>query len=169
MSASLASTQGRHLRGMHQLESKILDLQAQYQSLLTERQQETATLLSTVDLIHLDNTILLGGLLFLKEKTTSQDATSKSLVEAWRDAGEKFLRRTKPKTPPGKSGEQAGIFSHPRAKQEENLLYPHKQNGAEQAGARPQIPSEKSPSSKQVTEPQATDQSPQKQPQSGEK
>lgn len=105
-----------------------------------------------IDLVHIDDSILVGGLLFFKDTTTSQDAANKSLVEAWRDAGEKFLRRTKPKTRPGKSGEQTGKYP-----------YPHKQNAAEQAGARPQIPSEKSPSPKKVREPQATDQSPKKQ------
>ena len=67
MSAPLKPIHGRHLRGMHQLESKILDLQNQYQSLLKERQQEITHLLSAIGLAHLDDHTLLGGLLFLKE------------------------------------------------------------------------------------------------------
>ncbi len=53
---------------LRQLESRISDLQNQHQRLLKERQQEIAILLTAVDLAHLDDKILVGGLLFLKEK-----------------------------------------------------------------------------------------------------
>ena len=137
MNASLKPTPGRQVRGMRQLESKIADLQTLYQRLLKERQQEIAILLSAIDLAHLDDKTLAGGLLFIKEKVRAQD----SIVEAWRDAGEKFLRRSKPK-------------SH---------------QGGEQAGEGPQIPSEKHAPSKQNAVSQTTPQSSQKAPQPREK
>ena len=139
MTVSLKPIPGRQVRGMRQLESKISDLQTQYQRLLNQRQQEIAALLSAIDLAHLDDKTLMGGLLFLKGKITTQD----SMVEVWRDAGEKFLRRSKSK-------------SRPR-------------EGGEQAGAHPQIPSENNAPPKQIAAPQTTPQSSQKQPQSREK
>ena len=78
---------------IRQLESRISDLQNQHQLLLKERQQEIAVLLSAIDLAHLDDKTLLGGLLYLKDKITTQDP----MVEAWHAAGEKFLRYTRPK------------------------------------------------------------------------
>lgn len=160
MSTSLKPVLGRQLRGMRHLESKISDLQNQHQLLLKERQQEIASLLTAVDLAHLDDKTLMGGLLFLKEKSTTQDP----ILEAWRDAGEKFLRRTKSKTCPGKGGEQAGDCPRSREKWEEDFPYPHKQNGAEQAGAYLQIPSKNTSPPKQTSASQTTDQSSQKQP-----
>jgi hypothetical protein len=164
MSTSLKPVLGRHLQGMHHLEAKISGLQAQYQRLLKERQQDITNLLSTVDFIHLDDHTLLGGLLFLKEKTTSQDIANKSLMEAWRDAGEKFLRRTKQKT---RSHESAKNCPHPRegGKQAGDFLPPR---DAQQAGGSPRISSEQSPPPKQAISPQATTQLPQKHPQSRE-
>src|SRR5207247_1133377 len=82
---------------------KLSGLQNQHQILLRERQQEMAVLLSATDLADLDDKILVGGLLFLKDKITTQDP----IVEAWRDAGEKFLRRTKPRTGPRVSSEKS--------------------------------------------------------------
>ena len=79
---------------MRQLESRISDLQTQHQVLLKERQQEIAILISVLDLAHLDDKTLLGGLLFLRDKITTQDP----MVEAWHTAGEKFLRCSKPRT-----------------------------------------------------------------------
>lgn len=51
-----------------QLESKLSGLQNQHQFLLIERQQEIAIIISAIDLAHLDDKTLMGGLLFLKEK-----------------------------------------------------------------------------------------------------
>lgn len=83
----------RHLRGMRQLKSKISDLQNQYQSLLKERQEDITTIIATLDLASLEDPLLAGGLLFIKEQVTEKDP----ILEVWRDAGEKFLRRTQPK------------------------------------------------------------------------
>ncbi|MBA3814376.1 MAG: hypothetical protein H0X26_07810 [Alphaproteobacteria bacterium] len=83
---------------LRQLESRISDLQNQHQRLHKERQQEIAILISTIDLAHLDDKTLVGGLLFLKEKITTQDPTGLALLEAWYAAGEKFQRRAKPQT-----------------------------------------------------------------------
>ena len=93
MSASIKPVRGRQIRGMRQLESKISDLQAQYQSLLKERQQDITTFIAALDLASLEDPLLIGGLLFIKEKATEKDP----ILEAWQVAGEKFLRRTKPK------------------------------------------------------------------------
>lgn len=82
---------------IRQLESKISELQSQYQLLLKERQQEIAALLTVVDLAHIDDKTLVGGLLFLKEKISSQDSAALSLWEGWHNASENFLRRHKPK------------------------------------------------------------------------
>lgn len=126
---------------LHQLQSKISDFQNQYQDLLKERQQEIAVLLSTVDLAHLDDRILVGGLLFLKNKITAQD----SIVEVWRAAGEKFLRQNKPKSL---------IRSQPR-------------QGKIPAGKSPQAADKKQLPSKQTHTPQATPQPPHDYPQQG--
>lgn len=134
---------------IRQLESKISDLQSQHQILLKERQQEIAVLFSTVDLAHLDDKILLGYLLFLKDKITTQDR----MLEAWHDAGEKFLRRSKPKTRPEKGEEQAGNYPRPHAIQQ---------------AKDPRISSKKSVPPKQTPPPPATHQSAEKQTQSRE-
>lgn len=83
---------GRQIRGLRQIESKISDLQKQHQHLLTQRQQDIASLITSLNLAHIDDQILIGGLMFLKDKITTQDP----LAENWRDAGGRFLRRTKP-------------------------------------------------------------------------
>lgn len=92
MAASLKST-GSRIRGIHQLKSKITTLQTQYQKLLTHRQQDIASRIATLDLADMDDQLLMGGLIFLKEKITTQDP----IMENWRNAGERFLRKTKPK------------------------------------------------------------------------
>lgn len=134
---------------LHQLESKISDLQKQHQLLLKERQQEIATLLTAVDLAHIDNKMLTGGLLFLKEKISIKDP----IVEVWREAGEKFLRYTKPKTRPHQQSSE----------------------GDKRTGNCPQVVVKKELVSnkgdtppKQAHTPQTTDQSPQEPAQPGE-
>jgi len=90
---------------LHQLESKISELQKQHQLLLKERQQEIAALISMVDLAQLDDKTLMGGLLFLKEKITTQNP----MMETWHTAGEKFLRQYKLRTssfPQSQAGEK---------------------------------------------------------------
>ena len=78
---------------MRQLESKISDLQTQYQRLLPQRQQDIATLITFLDLASMEDAALVGGLMFVKSKVTTQDP----IVEGWRNAGERFLRQTKSK------------------------------------------------------------------------
>ena len=82
---------------LRQLESKISTLQSQHQNLLKDRRQEIAGLIALLELAHIEDNILLGALLFLKDKISTQDPTGLTLVEAWRDAGERFLRRSKSK------------------------------------------------------------------------
>ncbi len=79
------------LQGMHHIKAKISDLQLQYDSLLKQRQQDIAHLITTLDLASLEDQILVGGLLYIRDKTIAQDA----VMEVWRDAGERFLRRPK--------------------------------------------------------------------------
>ena len=95
MNASLNNSQSKRgqNRGLNQIKSKISALQNQYQKLLIQRQQDIASLISTLDLAHVDDQLLLGGLIFLKEKITTHD----SIMEEWRNAGERFLRTIKPK------------------------------------------------------------------------
>ena len=78
---------------MRQLQSKISGLQVQYQHLLTQRQQDIATLITSLDLASMEDASLVGGLLFVKDKVTTQDP----IAEGWLSAGEKFLRQTKSK------------------------------------------------------------------------
>ena len=89
MTASLKLVLGRQIRGMRQLESKIADLQNQYQHHLKQRQQDIAFLITSLDLSSLEDNILIGGLLYLKDKITTQDP----MVEGWQHAGDRFLRR----------------------------------------------------------------------------
>ena len=79
---------------MRQLESKISDLQTQYQRLLPQRQQDIATLITYLDLASMEDASLVGGLMFVKNKVTTQDP----IVEGWQSAGEKFLRRKQKNT-----------------------------------------------------------------------
>lgn len=82
---------------LRQLESKISTLQSQHQNLLKDRQQEIAGLITSLELAHVEDNLLIGALLFLKDKISTQDPTGLALVEAWRDAGDRFLRRSKSK------------------------------------------------------------------------
>ena len=79
------------LHGMQQIKAKISDLQLQYDSLLKQRQQDIAHLITTLDLASLEDQILIGGFLYIRDKTIAQDA----IMEVWRNAGERFLRRPK--------------------------------------------------------------------------
>jgi hypothetical protein len=76
---------------MHHIKAKISDLQLQYDALLKQRQQDIAHLITTLDLTSLEDPILVGGLLYIRDKTVAQDA----IMEVWRNAGERFLRRPK--------------------------------------------------------------------------
>ena len=78
---------------LRQLESKISTLQSHHQALLKDRREEIAALITSLELAHVEDNILLGALLFLKDKVTTQDPTGIALVEAWQDAGDRFLRR----------------------------------------------------------------------------
>ncbi|MBL8676331.1 MAG: hypothetical protein JNJ47_02740 [Alphaproteobacteria bacterium] len=78
---------------MRQLQSKISDLQTQYQYLLPQRQEDIATLITSLDLASMEDAFLVGGLLFVKDKVTTQDP----IAEDWQSAGEKFLRQAKSK------------------------------------------------------------------------
>ncbi len=73
------------------IESKISALQAKYQQLLEQRQRDIAALIARLDLAHIDDKILVGALMFVKEKVIADD----SITEDWRDAGSRFLRRSK--------------------------------------------------------------------------
>lgn len=97
MSASTKRSRGRHVKDMHQLKAKISTLQSQYQQLAQQRQEDIASLLSWVDLTSVEDTLLMGAFLFVKDQITTKDSTGLALTEAWQDAGEKFLRRTKSK------------------------------------------------------------------------
>ena len=94
MSASLKPVRGRSAKSMRQIASKISDLQVQYQHLLTQRQQDIAALITSLDLASMEDASLVGGLMFVKNKVTTQDP----IVEGWRNTGERFLRQTKSKS-----------------------------------------------------------------------
>jgi|GEM_PF-2481693 len=73
------------------LSAKISELQAQQSDLLKKRNLDIAEDISRLNLAHLDHMKLMGGLLFLSEKITTDDP----ITEDWLKAGEKFLRRQK--------------------------------------------------------------------------
>lgn len=98
---------------LRQLESKISTLQSQHQNLLKDRRQEIAALITSLELAQIEDNILLGALLFLKNKIATQDP----LLEAWHDAGERFLRCSKSKKqPPTLPHEKAAAKSKPSQK-----------------------------------------------------
>ena len=102
---------------LRQLEFKISTLQSQHQNLLKDRQQEIAGLITSLELAHVEDNILFGALLFLKDKITAQDPTGLALVEAWRGEGDRFLRRSKSKKqPPRLPFETAAAKSKPPQK-----------------------------------------------------
>lgn len=89
--SSRTSAHKHPLQGMHHIKAKISDLQLQYDALLKQRQQDIAHLITALDLASLEDKILVGGFLYIRDKTIAQDA----IMEVWRDAGERFLRRPK--------------------------------------------------------------------------
>lgn len=100
MNASLKSALESHrgatrgsLHEMKQIKSKITALQDRHQKLLILRQQDIASLIASLDLAHIDDQTLIGGLMFLKDKIVVKDP----MTEDWRNAGERFLRKIKPK------------------------------------------------------------------------
>lgn len=123
MNASSKPVLGHPLQGMHQIQSKIFDLQTQYERLLKERQQAITTLITNLDLAALEDHLLMGGLLFVKDKTTTKDP----IMEVWRDAGEKFLRRTKPRNSSRISPQKSAYpkqTSTPQAKHQSSQTHP---------------------------------------------
>jgi hypothetical protein len=84
---------------LRQLESKISTLQSHHQNLLKDRQQEIASLVTSLELAQVEDSLLIGSLLFLKDKISTQDPTGLALVEAWRDEGDRFLRRKQKNSP----------------------------------------------------------------------
>lgn len=104
MSASLNLTPGSQqklsrtsqknpLQEMLQIKTKITALQHQYDHLLQQRQQDIAQLITALDLASLEDQILVGALLFIKDKIAIQDP----MVEDWQQAGMRFLRRPQSK------------------------------------------------------------------------
>lgn len=81
----------RQIRGINQLKSKMSALQEEYEKRLFQRQKDIASLIVTLDLADIDDQLLIGGLLFLKDKIMIQEP----LVEGWRNAGDRFLRQAK--------------------------------------------------------------------------
>ncbi|MBT5389432.1 MAG: hypothetical protein HOL16_01825 [Alphaproteobacteria bacterium] len=75
---------------IQQIEKKIADFQEKHNRLLEQRQKDISALIATLNLSHIDNKTLMGGLIFLREKITTEDP----MVEVWRDVGGRFLRRT---------------------------------------------------------------------------
>lgn len=76
-----------------QIESKIFQLQAKQQELLKQHLLGLADLISKTNLAQVDIKALTGGLLFLRDKITIHDP----ITEDWRIAGERFLRKHRPK------------------------------------------------------------------------
>jgi len=77
------------------LEDKILELQTKQTDLIKKRNLDIARDLSKLNLAHIDHMKLMGALLFIQDKISTND----SIAEDWFIAGGKFLRRQK-----GKSG-----------------------------------------------------------------
>lgn len=94
MSASMQYVRGRSAKNMRQLQSKIADLQTQYQQHEKCRQEEIVQLLSWVDLTPVDNSILMGAFLFIQNKITTKDP----IMEVWQSTGMRFLRQPKSKS-----------------------------------------------------------------------
>lgn len=89
--SSRTPTHKHPLQGMYHIKAKISDLQLQYDALLKQRQQDIAHLITILDLASLEDPILMGGFLYIRDKIIAQDA----IMEVWRNAGEQFLRRPK--------------------------------------------------------------------------
>ena len=76
-----------------QIESKISKLQAEQQELLKQHLLDVVDLMSKMDLTQIDVKVLSGGLLFLRDKVSTHDP----IMEDWRQAGERFLRKHRTK------------------------------------------------------------------------
>jgi len=73
------------------IESKITALQAKHQQLFEQRQRDIVALIAKLDLANIDDKILVGALMFIKEKVTFDD----QITKAWLSAGDRFLRRNR--------------------------------------------------------------------------
>ncbi len=115
------------------LESKLSSLKAQHQHLLQTREKEIASLLTSLELTALEDNTLLGGLLFLKEKIITQDP----IVEGWREAGDRFLRRKRNPSSRGSSGKtipsKGATSSSPTPQLGSKLLQSRKEQDAKTA------------------------------------
>src|SRR5260221_2702214 len=76
---------------LQRLESKISKLDSQKQDLLKQRLDETAELMSKLNLANLNDKLLVGALLFIQERITRGDP----MTEDWHQAGERFLRKNR--------------------------------------------------------------------------
>jgi len=113
---------------LRQLESKISTLQTQHQNLLKDRQQEIAGLITSLELAHVEDSILFGALLFLKDKISTQDP----ILETWGDAGDRFLRRKQKNSPRIPSGKAAPSKSAATSVPTHKLSESHPQQRKEQ-------------------------------------
>ena len=115
---------------LRQLETKISTLQTQHQTLLKDRQQEIAGLITSLELAHVEDNLLIGALLFLKDKISTQDP----ILEAWQDAGERFLRRKQKKSPrifsENTAPSKAATTSNPKPKLSESHTQQRKEQDA---------------------------------------
>ena len=94
------------IRNIRQIESKMTNLQHQYQQLLKVREQELATLMSRLNLSSVEDQLLVGGLMFIREKIEHSD----QILEDWQKAGDHFLRQTKKEKRPLSFPAVAGSF-----------------------------------------------------------
>ena len=74
---------------LHDIQTKIKKLQQVKNSIQEKRSAEIVKLISRIGLDEIDDSVLAGALLFLRDKL-SEDAKMK---EEWLAAGMKFLRR----------------------------------------------------------------------------
>lgn len=103
LSRSTKSNRNRPIQGMQQIKAKISDLQLQYDELHKQRQQDIAHLITTLELSEIHDQVLVGALLYIKEKISTQAP----LVEVWQQAGERFLQKSKSRKYPAATHTEA--------------------------------------------------------------
>ena len=80
------------LKKLSNIEDKIQKLQDERERIKLKRSADITKIIHRINIDHIDDSILVGALLYLKDKIE----TDQKLEEEWLAAGRKFLRRKQP-------------------------------------------------------------------------
>jgi len=85
------------LQKIQKMEAQMRDLKSEYEKAIDGRLENIASLLKETGVAHMEDDLIVGALLFLKEKALSKDP----LTETWKKNGQKYLKTSKRKSRAG--------------------------------------------------------------------